>query len=568
MKSLLGNVGTVLKSRSNRLFYGDNLDIMRNLPSGCFDLIYLDPPFSSQRTYNLIYTQMTGLPVPEQEEAFCDAWRLDEEKEAMVRRMPIVLREYGADDDLVHFWMAWIKALKHTQEPLLAYLVYMTYRLLEMRRLLNANGSLYLHCDPTASHYIKVIMDSLFGHQNFRNEIIWRRTGAHGRAKRWGPIHDTLIFYTKSSSYIWNRVFEQYDESYLRNFYRLEDEHGRYQFVTLDGPGERQGDSGKPWRGVDPTLKKRHWELPPDRALPNWFVFPDGYSKMTIQERLDVLDIQGLIYWPQKGKVPRYKRYLSVSEGNPIQDIISDIRPVGSQAKERLGYPTQKPLALLERIIRASSNEGQVVFDPFCGCGTSIFAAHQNNRKWIGCDIAIHSVRIVKEVLLRRYGLVEGKDYEVNGVPRSVDAAHELFSHSPKQFEQWAVEMAGGFKSAKPSGDRGIDGRIYYETREGLRSMILSVKGGHLVPQHTRELRGTLERETDADLGGLICLENPTKGMWRDVADAGMFTYLGRDYPVLQIRTIEDLFNGKGFETPSRVQIMNWERQINLPLPA
>ena len=251
MKSLLGNVGTVLKSRSNRLFYGDNLDIMRNLPSGCVDLIYLDPPFSSQRTYNLIYTQMTGLPVPEQEEAFCDAWRLDEEKEAMVRRMPIVLREYGADDDLVHFWMAWIKALKHTQEPLLAYLVYMTYRLLEMRRLLNANGSLYLHCDPTASHYIKVIMDSLFGHQNFRNEIIWRRTGAHGRAKRWGPIHDTLLFYTKSSSYIWNRVFEQYDESYLRNFYRLEDEHGRYQFVTLDGPGERHGDSGKPWRGVD-----------------------------------------------------------------------------------------------------------------------------------------------------------------------------------------------------------------------------------------------------------------------------------------------------------------------------
>ena len=177
----------------NQLLYGDNLTIMRTMPNACVDLIYLDPPWNSKRNYNLIYKKLTGQPVPEQEEAFCDTWEMDPEKEEMARRMPIILREYGVDEDLVQFWRAWIDALRHVQPRLLAYLVYMTYRLFEMRRILRPTGSLYLHCDPTVSHYIKVIMDGVFGHQHFTNEIIWRRTTAHSDAKRYASLHDVIL---------------------------------------------------------------------------------------------------------------------------------------------------------------------------------------------------------------------------------------------------------------------------------------------------------------------------------------------------------------------------------------
>lgn len=553
---------------SNHLYYGDNLTIMRtNIPSNSVNLIYLDPPFNSQRNYNLIYKQLTGQPVPEQEEAFCDAWEMDAEKEDMLRRMPIVFEEYGVDEDLIKFWQAWVRALRNTQPRLLAYLVYMFYRLLEMRRILHPYGSIYLHCDPHVSHYIKVIMDGIFGHENFRNEIVWRRTGAHGRAKRWGPIHDILLFYTKNDRYTWNRVYQDYDPKYIEKFYRFKDTRGRYRHVTLDGPGTRTGNSGKPWRDVDPTKKGRHWELPPDRALPSWFKHPPGYPQMTVQERLDVLDTAGLIYWPPKGTVPQYIRYLSVSEGNSVQDMIWDIRPVGSHAEERLGYPTQKPIKLLRRIIAASSNKGDVIFDPFCGCGTAIFAAHMQQRKWIGCDIAILSVQIVRDVLLKRYGLEEGKHYMVSGIPHSVEGAQELFHCDPRQFQHWVVELAGGFASAKYSGDRGIDGRIHFETNEGLKNMVISVKGGNNpTPVWMRELGGVVHREEDSKMGGLICLKNPTKGMRDEEASGGIYTYQGRNYQRLQIRTTQDLLDGKWFDTPSTVRTLGKSSQTIMPV--
>lgn len=546
---------------SNHLYYGDNLTIMREMASASVDLVYLDPPFNSQRNYNLIYKKLTGQPVPEQEEAFCDAWDLDPEKEEMARKMPVVLREYGASDDLIMFWEAWIRALRHTQPRLLAYLVYMSYRLFELRRILKSTGSIYLHCDPQASHYIKIIMDGVFGHTQFRNEIIWRRTGAHGRAKRWGPIHDVLLFYTKTDRYTWNRVPQKYEEGYLDGAYRAKDAHGRYQAISLDGPGTRTGSSGMPWRGVDPTVKGRHWELPPDRALPEWFNHPDGYPQMSVQERLDVLDSAGLIHWPPRGSVPRFKRYAEVAEGNPLQDVIWDIRPIGAHASERLGYPTQKPIALLERIIEASSNPGDVVFDPFAGCGTAIYAAHLTGRQWIGCDIAILSVSIVQDVLWKRYGLSEGNHYEVSGVPRSVEAAQVLFQHDPRQFQHWSVELAGGFSSAKHSGDRGIDGRIHFDTKDGLRNMVISVKGGKLKPEHVRELRGVLEREPGSLMAGLICLQHPTPGMLNEVAVAGIVHHEGHDYHRLQIRTVQDLLDGRLFDTPSRVETLSWTKQ-------
>ena len=393
----------------NHLYFGDCLTIIRDrLKLSSVDLIYLDPPFNSNRSYNAIYKTETGRPLPDQIEAFCDTWTLDAERERAIRSMPVLMREAGIDDGVAQFWKTWMDALRNTQPRLLAYLAYMVERLIWMKSILKPTGSIYLHCDPTCGHYIKVMMDSVFGHDNFQNEIIWKRTGAHGGARRWGPIHDIILFYSAGQRYKWNRILEEYDEGYIDAYYKDSDEHGYFQPISLTGPGSREGYSGKEWRGIDPG--NRHWALPSKPAIPDWFIAPQGYSDMTTQEQLDVLDKQDLIYWPTRGSIPRFKRYASVAKGNPIQDIITDIRPVQSHAKERLGYATQKPLKLLERIIKASSDEGDVVLDPFCGCATTIEAAHNLKRRWIGIDIAIHAIKRVSAVRLQeRLHLVEGK---------------------------------------------------------------------------------------------------------------------------------------------------------------
>lgn len=546
LNSLPGMFDIVPTARNNSLYYGDNLTIMRSMPNACVDLIYLDPPFNSQRNYNLIYKKLTGQPVPEQEEAFCDAWELDAEKEEMARRMPLVLQEYGIDDDIVTFWRAWIDALRHTQPRLLAYLVYMSYRLLEMRRILKPTGSLYLHCDPNASHYIKVILDGIFGHQSFRNEIYWKRKyGRTGPIHRFGTACDIIFFYSKTKTYTFNTQYTASNPDYIAKMYRHTDENGRrYQIDNLASPNPRPNLMYE-YKGYKPPAK-------------GWAIS---------REKMEKWDAEGRLHFPSSpdGRIRR-KRYLDELKGEEVQSLWDDILPIGSQAAERLGYPTQKPIALLERIIKASSNEGDVIFDPFCGCGTAIYAAHELGRKWIGCDIAILSVRIVRDVLLKRYGLQEGEHYDINGVPLSVEGAEDLFSRDPRQFQHWAVELAGGFSSTKHSGDLGIDGRIHFETQGGLKNMILSVKGGKLTPAFMRELHGVLERESDTKIGGMICLQPPTKGMLTEAASAGMYNYFGTDYPRLQIRTVEQLLEGKAFETPSRVQTLNWVKQLPLPL--
>lgn len=538
----------------NTLWYGDNLTIMQEkMGKYSVDLIYLDPPFNSKQNYNLLYKTMTGKPVPEQVEAFCDTWEMDAQKEAIARSMPVLMREHGVDDYYVDFWRLWMQALRKTQPHLLAYLIFMVQRLLHMKSLLRPTGSIYLHCDPTASHYIKVMMDGIFGHTNFRNEIIWKRTGSHGGSKRWGPVHDTILFYTASDNYTWNRVFQDYDQKYLDNFYRFTDERGRYRLVTLTGAGIRTGDSGKPWRGVDPTDSGRHWALPKS-ALQD--AYPDrDLTRLSTQEKLDLLDEAGLVYWPPRGSVPQQKRYADENPGVGVQDIITDIGPISSQSKERMGYPTQKPIALLERIIQASSNKGDVVFDPFCGCGTTVYAAQKLERQWIGCDIAILSIKLVREHLTEKYRLVEGHDYVVDGIPTSVEAAHELFKKDPSTFQNWFVERVGGFPMQRKSADRGIDGRIYFETGDGLREMMLQVKGGkHVRPTDVRDLRGVLEREPTAELAGFLSLTPPTKAMIQEAAEAGMYEYQGVSYPRIQFLTADDVLVGKReFQMPTRV---------------
>jgi DNA modification methylase len=549
----------------NKLWYGDNLTIMQGMPKHSADLIYLDPPFNSKKNYNLMYRTMTGKPVPEQVEAFCDTWEMDPQKEAIARSMPVLMRQHGIDDYYVDFWRLWMQALRNTQPHLLAYLIYMVQRLLYMKSILRPTGAIYLHCDPTASHYIKVMMDSIFGHENFRNEISWKRTSAHSSAKRWGPVHDTILFYTASNSYKWNRVQQEHDPSYLERFYRHTDKKGRYQLDNLTGAGKRGGDSGQPWRDVDPDARGRHWAVPVALVQE---IGGDDAASLTTQEKLDLLDNNGFIAWPRSAGMPRLKRYLGENPGVAVQDMITDIGPISSHSKERLGYPTQKPIALLDRIIRASSDEGDVIFDPFCGCGTTVYAAQQAGRQWIGCDIAILSIKLVRETLIEKYRLVEDHDYAVDGIPTSVEGAQELFNKDPSTFQNWFVERVGGFPMQRKSADRGIDGRIYFETRDGLKEMMLQVKGGKTVrPTDVRDLRGVLEREANAEMAGFLSLVPATKAMLSEASEAGMYEYGGVQYARIQFLTVEDvLVDKREFHMPTRINTKISTGQQNLAL--
>lgn len=523
----------------NHLYYGDNLTIMQRMPKWSVDLIYLDPPFNSKQTYNLIYKNMTGKPVPDQAEAFCDTWDMDPQKEEIARAMPILMREHGVADYYVEFWRLWINALRHTQPHLLAYLIYMVQRLLYMKSILRPAGSIYLHCDPTASHYIKVMMDGIFGHQNFQNEIIWKRTFGHGDSRTWSRVTDCILFYTAGNKFTWNIPYEKHTESYLNSHYSQVNGEGRpFQLTSILSPSPRPNMMYE-WKGFpSPVMGWR-------------------FSK----DRMAELDEDGRIWYPKRkdgsldtAKRPRFIRFLDEQKGSVTTTIWADISPINSRSSERLGYPTQKPVALLDRIIQASSNKGDIVFDPFCGCGTTIYSAVKNDRKWIGCDVAILSIKLIREVLTgEKYRLVEGHDFDVDGIPVSVEQAQELFKRDPFQFEHWIVERVGGFPTKK-TGDKGIDGRMYFETKEGLKAMVLSVKGGHLRPTDVRDLRGVLADQRDTEMAGFLSLQEPSKGMREVAAQAGQFDYGGVKYDRLQFLTAKDILEDKReFHTPTKM---------------
>ena len=535
----------------NRLYYGDCLTVMQDMPLGSVDLIYLDPPFNSNREYNAIYKDETGRPLPDQIEAFCDIWTLDAETERMIRQMPVMMREAGIEDEVAEFWKLWMNALRKTNPRLLAYLSYMVQRLLPMRGILKPTGSLYLHCDPTASHYIKVMLDAVFGHDNFRSEVIWKRSHAHNSARRWGPVHDTILFYSRTDKYRWNRTFQAYDQSYIDRYFKFDDGDGRGRYWTgdLTGAGVRNGPSGQPWRGHNVEAKGRHWAYAPDE--------------------LDRLDGENRIYWPKtKSAMPKLKRYLNEAKGVPAQDILLDVpslqRMSGSYS-ESLGYATQKPLALLERIIAASSPADGVVFDPFCGCATTLEAAHKLGRRWIGCDIAIHAIKRVAKVRLQdRLKLVEGTDFEIDGVPRNLEGARDLWERDKYHFQKWAVEQVDGFVTTRRGSDGGIDGRLYFAmpqtsatARDPLRSMVIEVKGGKNVGIGVvRDLRGVLERD-EAEMAGLIVMDDPgprkRANFEREMASAGDLDVFGAPYPRMQLLTTEEILGGARFNTPGAV---------------
>ena len=531
----------------NQLYFGDNLDILRQyVADESVDLIYLDPPFNSNATYNVLFRERSGEESAAQITAFEDTWHWGWESETAFQ--DVITR----GPDKVGSLLAALRQFLG-QNDMMAYLTMMAQRMVELHRVLKPTGSIYLHCDPTASHYLKLLMDAVFGSDKFKNEIIWKRTSSHSGSKRWGPIHDTILFYSASTSHLWNDVYQEYDTSYLDRFYRYQDARGRFRLSDLTGAGTRTGDSGLSWRGVDPTSSGRHWAVPND-VLRN--DFPSiNLSELSTQEKLDLLDRSGRVHWPERGSVPQRKRYVDESPGVLIQDIVSDIAPVGAQARERLGYPTQKPEALLERIINASSNEGDVVLDPFCGCGTATVAAERLNRRWIGIDITHLAITLVRHRLHDSFGDAL-RPYEIIGQPTDSGSAAALAEQDRYQFEWWAL----GLVDARPANDRrrgadaGVDGYInFFDDNSGKpKRIIAQVKSGHVNRGMIATLKGDMEREK-AEIGLFITLQPPTEPMRQEALSAGIYTpdhFPDQQHPRVQVLTIDELLDGAGVSYP------------------
>jgi hypothetical protein len=437
---------------------------------------------------------------------------------------------------------------------MLAYLAMMAPRLVELRRVLKPTGSIYLHCDPTASHYLKMMMDAVFGPAMFRNEVIWKRAHAHGSAKRFGPVHDVILFYSKSDQYLWNPAFEPLPQSTIDQWYNnIEPETGRrFNRADLTAAGVRTGSSGAPWRGVDVTARGRHWAIP-------------GFVRHLIGDKdtvaaLDGLDAAGRIFWPKRtGGTPMLKRYVDEAAGVAAQDVITDIPHIHNLGAERLGYPTQKPEALLERFIKASSHERDTVLDPFCGCGTTITAAQKLNRRWIGIDITHLAITLIRSRLTDTFA--GNAEYQVIGEPVSQPDAEALAVSDPYQFQWWALGLVGARPVEQKKGaDKGIDGRIYFHEGPGqTKQIILSVKAGKLHAPYVRDLRGVVDREKAA-IGVLLALDEPTRAMRAEAASAGFYTSPWGKHAKLQILTVEELLAGRGIDRPPAQASVTFKR--------
>jgi site-specific DNA-methyltransferase (adenine-specific) len=528
-----------------QLYYGDNLSVLReSIKDETIDLVYLDPPFNSQASYNVLFKAPTGEQSHAQIEAFEDSWHWGESAE---QAFDAVMSSGNTDAaELLRAMRSFLK-----ENDMMAYLTMIAIRLLELHRVIKPTGSLYLHCDPTASHYLKLLLDAAFGPANFRNEIVWKRTHAHGSSRRFGPVHDILLFYSKSENYLWTDPKVAHDPEYIKKHFKQVDDVGRrYQPITLTGSGIRHGESGRLWRGIDPTKVGRHWALPGD------MIDRLGISVGSVQERLDALDAAGLIYWPdKKDGTPRLKWFADELKGAAIPDVWTEIPPISANASERLGYPTQKPVALLERVVSASSKEGDIVLDPFCGCGTTIHAAQKLNRRWIGIDITHLAISLIEKRLNDAF---PGIKYEVHGTPKDLEGARDLAARDKYQFQWWAISLVKAipFSGKKKGADSGIDGVIYFKdfTKKGkvlvgsaTEKIIVSVKGGDNVGvSMIRDLAHVVDRE-NAKMGLFITLAEPTDPMRIEAVKEGYFESPGLQgkYPKLQIITIGNLLAGK-----------------------
>lgn len=512
----------------NALYYGDNLEVLReHIADASVDLIYLDPPFKSDASYNVLFHARDGAGAPAQIRAFDDTWHWDQSAAAAFHE--VTSRGGPVANALEAF------RLIVGESDMLAYLAMMAPRLVELHRVLKSTGTLYLHCDPTASHYLKLLLDAVFGPERFLNEITWKRTQRHGNVSRnFGSICDTLLVYTKCEEFTWVQQYEPLGEEYATARFTNEDPDGRrWQSVTLRNPGHRPN-LHFPYQASNGTTYQPH---------------PNGWSCNLV--RLQQYDREGRLHFPSKpGGQLRLKMYLDESPGVKLQNVWTDISPLNSQAAERLGYPTQKPEALLDRILSVSSRPGDVILDPFCGCGTAIASAQRHDRRWIGIDVTHLAINLIKTRLADAYP--EGVDYQIFGEPTTVDGARELAENDPYQFQWWALSLVGARPEQKKKGaDRGIDGRLVFrvDDRGPLQHIILSVKAGNVTSSHVRDLRGTVERE-HAAIGALLSMEPPTSAMRKEAASAGFIETPWGKHPRVQLLTVAELLDGRQLEYP------------------
>ena len=507
--------------KTNVLYYGDNLEILRKyIPDNSIDLIYLDPPFSSKKDYNIIFKEATGEQSAAQIKAFSDTWHWDMAAEETYQDIII-----NAPPKVAKLIDAIVSGLG--RNDVTAYLVMMTIRLVELHRILKDIGSLYLHCDPTASHYLKMVLDQVFGAKNFRNEIVWKRFNFHADARRFGRVSDRLMFYTKGDAFTLNRLKSPFSEQYIAS-----------KFTHIDSQGRRfRLDNLNPPSGRGPVYSfhgvTKAWRF--------------------TEENMLALEREGRLY--TDSKIAQLKRFLDELPGQAVHEIWTDIPPINSQAKERLGYETQKPLALLERIILASSNEYDILLDPFCGCGTALVAAQTLNRKWIGIDITHLAIAVMKSRLEESF---PGIQVEVIGEPQDVGGAKALARQDRYQFQWWALSRikAKPFPEERRKGaDKGIDGVIDFVERDeaigkdAMKRAVVSVKSGHVHVKDIRELKDIASRHA---MGIFITLEPPTKEMRTEAVSAGSYhsPLWDREYPKIQILTIEELLQGKIIDMP------------------
>ncbi|MFJ2953562.1 DNA methyltransferase [Streptomyces sp. NPDC087270] len=520
----------------NRLFYGDNLEMLRkHVADESVDLVYLDPPFNSNRNYNIIFgtSSTAGKGATAQIQAFGDTWTWTHVTEQQYQEAVS-----GGVPGKVADALVAIRGLL-TENDAMAYLVNMAPRLVELRRVLKPSGSLYLHCDPTMSHYLKVLLDSIFGAACFRNDIVWKRKAGRGEtnkaAVRFGVTNDNILFYVKSSGAHFARQYRESNPEYIATkFTHIDPESGRrYRLDNLASPSYRA------------NLVYEYKGYPPPQK--GWAVS---------LERMKEMDQEGRLHFPAK-KTQRIqrKRFLDELEGETVDSLWDDIPPINSQAKERLGYPTQKPVALLERILQASTSEGDIVLDPFCGCGTTIDAAIRLKRKWVGIDITYIAVDLIEKRLQHTFGGSVASEYEVFGIPKDIDGAQALFKHSPFDFERWAVSLIRAQPNEKQVGDKGVDGvaRFPLDNAGKIGRVLASVKGGKTVtPQFVRDLVGTVETQK-AQMGVLITMAKPSKGVLDAVSHGGTYTWPinGEVFPKIQVITVQELLSGERPATPS-----------------
>ncbi len=512
----------------NVLYYGDNLDILgRYIKDETIDLIYLDPPFKSEQDYNVLFAERNGSRAAAQIKAFEDTWRWDQA--AAESYQEIVEEGPPAVSQVMQGFHTFLNG-----SDMMAYLAMMAPRLVELRRVLKPTGSIYLHCDPTASHYLKILMDAVFGPVNFKNEIVWKRAQPKSHTRiRLSRAHDIILCYGKTQESVFHRPYTESDPAYIEKFYRhIEKGTGRrYMLGDLTNPNKDRPNLTYEFPPASGIIKVWRWTK--DRMMKAWK--------------------EGLVIIPEKGKIAREKRYLDEMPGRPVTDLWDDIEHLHGSHKESLGYPTQKPEALLERIIKAGSNKGETVLDPFCGCGTAVVVAERLKRKWIGIDITHLAVALMRHRLKDAFG---GKvKYCVIGEPVSLPDAKTLAEQNRYQFQWWALGLVGARPVEQKKGaDKGIDGRLYFHdeadnAKGKTKQIIISVKSGKVGVKDVRDLRGVVEREK-AQIGVLISMQKPTSAMRKEAAGAGFYKSPWRKHPVMQILTVEKLLKGKGIDYP------------------